>query len=79
MEKLEQSNKWIPQFELIERIRKEEKTIRQEALKIAKERAKTEKEKVIEKIARGFKTDGIAVAVISKNTGLTKEEIEKLK
>lgn len=79
LEKLEQSTKWIPQFELIERIRKEEKTIRQEALRIAKEKAKSEKEKAIEKIARGLKTDGIAVAVISKNTGLTKEEIEKLK
>jgi DNA repair protein RadC len=76
---LEQSTKWVPQFELIERISKEEKKIREEAVRIEKEKAKIDKENTIKKIAQGMKGDGVPLDIISKNTGLTKEEIEKLK
>ena len=40
---LEKSTKWVPQFELIERIRKEEKKIREDAIRIEKEKAKVDK------------------------------------
>jgi DNA repair protein RadC len=80
---LELSTKWVPQFELIERIRKEEKKIREEAVRIEKEKAKVDKERAIKKekleIAKGLKRDGIPLDIILKNTGLTSEEIEKIK
>lgn len=76
MEKLEESTEWVPPFELIERIKKEEKKIREEAVKL--EREKTIKKRNFE-IAKGLKEDGVALNIISKNTGLTKEEIEKIK
>ena len=69
---LEQSTKWIPQFELIERIKKEEKKIREEAVKI-------EKEKTLQKVAKVGLKKGLSIDMISKLTGLTKAEIEKLK
>ncbi len=83
LEELEQSIKWVPQYELIERIRKEEKKIRTEAVKLEREKAKLNQEKALKKekleIAKGLKRDGISLEIISKNTGLSKGEIEKLK
>jgi DNA repair protein RadC len=73
---LEKSTKWVPQYQLIERIKKEEKKLREQAVKAAEE--KGEKKKAIE-IAKGMKSKGYSSDEIIDLTGLTKEEIEKLK
>jgi DNA repair protein RadC len=92
MKKLEKSTKYVPPFELIERIRAEEKKIREEAVRVAaQENLKKgkneglkegeirgiEKEKI--KIAKNSIKEGLSVELIIKLTGLTKEEIEKIK
>ncbi len=69
---LEKSTKWVPQFELIERIRKEEKKMREEAVK-------TEKGKTLQKVAKAGLKKGLSIEMISELTGLTNAEIEKLK
>ena len=69
---------------MIERICTKEKKIREEALKVEREKIlkkgklEGKKEKVIE-IAKGLKKDGISIEIISKNTGLSIKEIERLK
>jgi len=76
MEKLRESTKYVPPFELIERIRAEEKKIREEAVRVAEEKAiKMEK---IEMAKKSIK-EGLTVELIIKLTGLTKKEIEKIK
>ena len=88
---LELSAKWVPQFELIEQIRKEEKKIREQAVKTAETRGakkgkieglkeghiKGEKDKAVD-VARGMKIKGYSTEDIIELTGLKKEEIEKL-
>ena len=108
---LELSTKWVPQFELIEQIRKEEKKIREQALRMEREKAKIDKEKAVKKskeegikegeingiekgkkegkkegskekaieIAREMKSENEPIEKIIKYSGLTKEEIEKIK
>ena len=76
LEELEQSIKWVPQYELIERIRKEEKKIRTEAVKLERERSI--KKRNIE-IAREMKKAKEPIEKIIKYTGLTQSEIAKLK
>jgi len=91
MEKLEKSTKYVPSFELIERIRAEERKIREEALKaerkknlkegetkgIEKGKKEGEKKKAIE-IAKGMKNKGYSIEDIIDLTGLTKRVIEKI-
>lgn len=76
---LEKSTKWVPQYQLVERIRKEEKKMREEAVRIAAQKnlAKGFKEGKLD-IARGMKTRGYPLVDIIELTGLTKEEIGKL-
>lgn len=71
-EQLEQSLKWVPAFEIAERIKKQEKKIREQAVQ-------EEKEKAIKKIARNALKKGLPVDVIAELTGLTPEEIAKIK
>jgi DNA repair protein RadC len=73
---LEKSTKWVPQYQLIERIKKEEQKIRDQAVKEAEE--KGEKKKAIEMANNSLK-EGLPFELIAKLTGLTKEEIEKIK
>lgn len=73
---LEQSTKWVPQYQLIERIRKEEKKLRDEALQL--EREKTINKRNLEIAKAGLKK-GLLIELISELTGLSKEEIEKIK
>ncbi len=88
LEKLAESTKYVLPYERIERIRAEEKNIREEAVRVAaQENLKKglkygeirgmEKEKI--KIARGMKKKGYPIKDIIALTGLTKEEIEKIK
>jgi DNA repair protein RadC len=71
-EQLEQSTKWVPAFELIERIKKEEKKIRDQAVQ-------EEKEKTIKKVVKNALRKGLSVDVIAELTGLTPGEIAKIK
>jgi len=101
---LEQSTKWVPQFELIERIQREEKKIRMEAVKAAEkkgiEKGKKEGKKVgliegkekgikegkkvgietgLKKVAKNMKKKGTPIDFIAEITGLSIEEIKKIK
>ncbi len=76
LSELEKSTQWIPTYELIERIRAEEKKIREEVVRVERENAK--KEEKIE-IAKGMKKDNEPIEKIMKYTGLKKKEIEKIK
>jgi DNA repair protein RadC len=71
-EQLEQSLKWVPAFEIAERIKKQEKIIREQAVL-------EEKEKAIKKVAKTALKKGLPVDVIAELTGLTPEEIAKIK
>ena len=91
---LELSTKWVPQFELIARIRAEEKKIRDEKIKIERKKAREERKEAEKKgkkegfkegeykkaseIAKGMLQVNEPIEKISKYTGLTKEEIEEL-
>ena len=84
MEKLEQSTEWVPQFELIERIKKEEKKLREQAVKTAEKKGVNKGKKEGEKkrnleIAKGMLKDKEPIEKIIKYTGLTRKEIEKIK
>jgi predicted transposase/invertase (TIGR01784 family) len=88
LEKLKESPKYVPPFEQIERIRAEEKKIREEAVRVAEKKGKNDglKEGVIRgiekrniEIAKGMKKKGYPIKDIIALTGLTKEEIEKIK
>ena len=94
MNKLRESTKWIPQFELIERIRKEEKKLREEAVAIEKEKIKAEKEKAVklerekakkaliaekQSIAKAMKNKNMPIEEIIEITGLTEKDIKKLR
>lgn len=79
MDELEKSIKWTPSFVVAEQIKKEEKKIRQDIIKKSKEdRKKAIKNKEVQ-IAKEMKKDGEFIDKIMKYTGLTREEIEKLK
>jgi DNA repair protein RadC len=84
MNKLAESTKYVPPFELIERIRAEERKIREEAVRVAEEKSlkkgklEGKKEEKIE-IAKNSIKEGLSVELIIKLTGLTKREIEKIK
>jgi len=84
MKQLEESTKYVPPFEQAERIRAEEKKIREEAVRVAEEKSlkkgklEGKKEKAIE-MAKNAKKEGLSVELIIKLTGLTKKEIEKIK
>lgn len=87
IEELEKSIKWVPQYALVERIRREEKKLRDEALKTERQKAKVEKERAVEKskkeekeeIALNILQEGLPVYLVAKFTGLSGEEVEKLK
>ena len=75
-EQLEQSLKWVPAFEIAERIKKQEKIIREQAVQ-------EEKEKTIKKRNKEFiqnaRKNGLSDNLIAELTGLTPEEIAKIK
>ena len=82
LKQLQGSTKWVPQFELIERIREEERKIREEAVAIEKNKNKIAKEKAAEKakqsIAKAMKHKNMPIETIVEITGLTEKEIKKL-
>lgn len=76
LEQIKESTKWVPNYVVAEEIRKEEAKIRREAVKEAKE--KTLSKRNIE-IAKAMKSDKLPINMIVRYSGLSKEEIEKLK
>ena len=78
-EELKQSLKWMPPYEIVEQIRKEERKIRNEAIKSAEEKGvkKGRKEEKIE-MAKSLKEQRVETAIIVKASGLSEKEIEKL-
>ncbi len=83
MKELQESTKWVPAYELIERIKKQEAELRKEAVKIAKEKGEKDgikKGKLEEKqeMAKQMKANNEPIEKIVLYTGLTKAEIEKL-
>jgi len=88
MKKLRESPKYVPPYEQIERIRAEERKIREEAVKVAEKKGIKKGEiKGVEKgiskrnieIAKTMKQKGEPIEKIIEYTGLTKREIEKIK
>jgi DNA repair protein RadC len=76
LSEIEESIKWVPNFALEQKIRKDEAKLRKEVVK-------TEKEKAINKrnleIAKEMKRKGYAIKEIEELTGLSEKEIEKIK
>lgn len=75
-EQLEQSLKWVPPYEIAERIKKQEKIIREQAVQEEKEKAI--KKRNVEFIKNARKK-GLSDDLIAELTGLTPEEIAKIK
>lgn len=75
LDKLGSSTKWVPSFEIENRIRKDEKKIRIEAVKVAEE--KGENKKTLE-MAKAMKQKGIDLSIIGEISGLPIKKIEKL-
>jgi DNA repair protein RadC len=90
LEQLSQSNKWVPKFELIERIRKEEHKIREELIMNVEKQAKIKEEKALEigktegikegkiEMAKAMLEKDEPISKIIEYTGLAEEEIMKL-
>ncbi len=81
MEELEQSLKYVPTFQVIERIRKEEKQIAKE--KLAVERGKTKAEKTRRKklehaTANALLTKGVPIEEIAKIIDIPIKSVHKL-
>jgi len=76
---LQQSTKWVPQYELIERIKSVEKKMREDAVKEEREKGleamKLEREAFVKKLIE----EKLPLDLIMKATGLTEEEIKKIK
>ena len=88
MDELEQSLKYVPTYQVVERIRKEEKQIAKEKLAVEKDKTKTAQQKAKEikekaetekKILINALLDkGVSVDDIAKILGITAKEVEKL-
>ena len=84
MDELEQSLKYVPTYQVVERIRKEEKLIAKEKLAMEKDKTKTEKarrekaetEKKI--LINALLDKGVSVEDIAKILGITKTKVEKI-
>ena len=84
MDELEQSLKYVPTYQVIERIRREEKLIAKEKLAVEKDKTKTEKarrekaetEKKI--LINALLDKGVPVEDIAKILGITVKKIDKI-
>ncbi len=85
LKELEESTKWVPAYELIKRIKKQEAELRKEAVKIAKEKGEKDgikkgkiEGKQEEKLGIAKQMKGYSLNDIIELTGLTRIEIERL-
>lgn len=81
MEELEQSLKYVPPYQVVERIRKEEKQIAKEQLAVEKSKTRAEKEKR-EKLIRATVTalldKGVPIEDITKILEITPKVVERI-
>jgi DNA repair protein RadC len=81
MEELEQSLKYVPPYQVVERIRKEEKQIAKEQLAVEKSKTKAEREKR-EKLMRATVTalldKGVPIEDIAKILEITPKALERI-
>ena len=80
MDELEQSLKYVPTFQVIERIRKEEKQIAKEKLAVERSKTKAEKtrrEKLEHATANALLTKGVPIEEIAKIMEITVKAVEK--
>ena len=81
MEELEQSLKYVPPYQVVERIRKEEKQIAKEQLAVEKGKTRAEKEKR-EKLMRATVTalldKGVSIEDIAKILEITPKALERI-
>ncbi|WP_294964887.1 JAB domain-containing protein [uncultured Gilliamella sp.] len=84
MEELEQSLKYVPTYQVIERIRREEKLIAKEKLAVEKDRTKAEKERrekaESEKkiLINALLQKDVSIENIAKILGITPKAVEKI-
>ena len=74
-EELQKSTRWVPEFELIERIREEEKLLGKEAILHAENAAEMRR---TADLAKGMKAKGVDKKIILELTGLSEEEVNNL-
>ena len=72
LDELKKSTRWVPEFEIMARIKKQ-------ATEIAKEKTRKEIRKEIIKFARNLKEKGVDIEIIAQTSGLPVEEIEKIR
>ena len=84
---LQKSLKWVPPFEIIEKIRAEEQKIRQEAVQVAKEEGKEEglrkgkiegKEEQVIESAKNMLAEGFSLELIAKVNKVSVDELNRL-
>ncbi|PIT24987.1 hypothetical protein BGI37_08465 [Snodgrassella alvi] len=81
MEELEQSIKYVPPYQVVERIRKEEKKIAKEQLAVQKNKTKAEKEKrqkLAQATANALLDKGVSIEDIAKILEITPKAVERL-
>ncbi|PIT13471.1 JAB domain-containing protein [Snodgrassella alvi] len=81
MEELEQSIKYVPPYQVVERIRKEEKKIAKEQLAVEKNKTKAEKEKrqkLAQATANALLDKGVSIEDIAKILEITPKAVEKI-
>ena len=79
LKELIEHSEWIPNFELEEKILKEQLEIRRLAEKEAREQGEKQgRKKEKYEMAKALKQKGVDLAIILETSGLSKQEIEKL-
>lgn len=79
LDTLKQSTKYVPTYELINRVKQEAKELVKQAEKEAKVKINEKVKEAKLKIAKELKSSGMEVEAIVKFTGLSVEEIEKIR
>ncbi|MDR2915535.1 MAG: JAB domain-containing protein [Tannerella sp.] len=77
MEKLENSNQYIPTYQLIEKIRKEEQIIREDAIKVEKT-LRTEAESKLNSVINYLLEKEMTFEQIAKILNITPSEVQKI-
>ena len=77
MDELEQSLKYVPTYQVVERIRKEEKQIAKEKLAVEKDKTKTAQQKAKAEKERREKLE-LTTAIALRDKGVSIEDIAKI-
>ncbi|MBL4649626.1 MAG: hypothetical protein JKY03_07840, partial [Aureispira sp.] len=79
LDKLKDSTKYVPTYQLIQKIREEAAAMTKQKVEEAKETAKKREKAKITKIAKELKSAGMGIEPIAKLTGLSIEDVEKIR